>query len=133
MQLNSIIKFGGLAFDVANDEKVRELAGMVHKGAKRRGLLFVPPATQAGHTSVPTTPAHWPKSQSPIPFAPGHHTSAPAKPQAEAPKPQPKAESAAPAKSTGPNGWDVGKWVNMDSAKKIAGWVGTFNQILNKE
>lgn len=38
MQMNTLIRLGSLAFDVAQDEKIRELVGMVHKGGKRRGL-----------------------------------------------------------------------------------------------
>lgn len=126
MQFNSIIKFGGLAFDVASDEKVRQLAGMVHNGARRRGF-FSPPPLNPG-SAAQTPPSHWPKSASPIPFAPGTSSnSAPAK--KESPKPEP----ASPNAPTPTDGWDVGKWVNMDNAKKVAGWIGTFNQILNKE
>ncbi|WP_157071029.1 hypothetical protein [Alicyclobacillus acidiphilus] len=42
MKVNTFIKLGSLAFNVARDEKVRELVKMAHTGAKRRGL-FQPP------------------------------------------------------------------------------------------
>jgi hypothetical protein len=42
VKVNTFIKLGSLAFNVARDEKVRELVKMAHTGAKRRGL-FQPP------------------------------------------------------------------------------------------
>lgn len=122
MQFNSIIKFGSLAFDVASDEKLRELLGLVHNGAKRRGFIGVP---QQGGQQQTGIPAHWPKANQPIPFAPGTHASEEKKP-AE-PKKEPVKAPPAPAM---PN---FGKWVNMDSAKKMMGYASAFNDLLNKK
>lgn len=127
MKLNSFIKFGGLAFDVANDERVKQLAGMVHNGARRRGLIgnVTPPGNHAMQSSV--APTHWPKSETPIPFAPTSH-------QSSAPKAESGTSSSAPAaKSAQAGGYDLKKWVNMDNAKKAVGWLGTLNEFLNKE
>ncbi|MCL6442942.1 MAG: hypothetical protein K6T83_05715 [Alicyclobacillus sp.] len=47
MKLDTIIRFGSLAFNVAQDDKVRELLKLAHNGAKRRGLFdppIIPPA-----------------------------------------------------------------------------------------
>jgi hypothetical protein len=47
MKLDTLIKFGSLALNVAQDEKVRELLRITHNGAKRRGFFdshIVPPA-----------------------------------------------------------------------------------------
>jgi hypothetical protein len=43
LKVTTIIKLGSMAFNVAEDEKVRQLVTMLHKGAKRRGLLSPPP------------------------------------------------------------------------------------------
>ncbi|MDQ0189968.1 hypothetical protein JI721_10180 [Alicyclobacillus cycloheptanicus] len=53
MQMNTIIKLGSLAFDVAQDEKIRQLATMVHHGARRRGLLGVPPSAGGSAAKAP--------------------------------------------------------------------------------
>ncbi|WAH35845.1 hypothetical protein [Alicyclobacillus dauci] len=127
MQFNTIVKFGSLAFDVASDDKVRELMGMVHHGARRRGLIGVQqhPVQHPLHMSPPS---HWPKSNGPIPFSPGSQLKA-TPPASNTPKPatQPKAEE----QGTG-QGFDLKKWVNMDNAKKLMGYAGTFNDLLNK-
>ncbi|WP_166669010.1 hypothetical protein [Alicyclobacillus sacchari] len=133
MRLQSIIKFGGLAFDIASDEKVQQLAGMVHSGAKRRGLLqpWMPPAQ--GHPHMPYPPAHWPKSSQPIPFAPSHGSPAPASHspvKVEPAKAEPAPEE---QKTAAADGLNLEKWVNMDNAKKVIGWMGTLNQMLNKQ
>ncbi|MFB5190323.1 hypothetical protein [Alicyclobacillus fastidiosus] len=132
MQLNTIIKLGSLAFDVASDQKVRELAGLVHKGARRRGLIGAVP--QQAQSAPVVSPSHWPKQNSPIPFAPGSHhgspasagsvqttTSAPPATQA------PKAAANAPAEE-----FDLKKWATMDNAKKVLGWAGSVTQFLTK-
>lgn len=121
MQLDSFLKFGSLAFDVANDEKVRSLMGMVHSGARRRG--FIGPWQQvAAPSGTGKQPDHWPESKQPIPFAPG---------QAKA-NPAPAAAAKPAEKAPAPPEFDLKKWVNMDNAKKVMGWAGTLNQYLNK-
>ncbi|MCL6517240.1 hypothetical protein [Alicyclobacillus sp.] len=39
MRLDTLIKFGSLVFNVAQDERVQEMVKMAHKGAKRRGWI----------------------------------------------------------------------------------------------
>ncbi|MDP9727600.1 hypothetical protein ACOJUR_05705 [Alicyclobacillus tolerans] len=68
MQLNTMLKFGGMAFDVARDERIQELVKMVHQGAKRRGLY----GQIHGHASVPKPAIPFaPKTQQPIPSQAG--------------------------------------------------------------
>ncbi|GMA62358.1 hypothetical protein NZD89_21650 [Alicyclobacillus fastidiosus] len=135
MQLNTIIKLGSLAFDVASDQKVRELAGLVHQGARRRGLIGAVPNAQAQAQTAPVgAPSHWPKQTSPIPFAPGSHPgpplgsgSVPAM-TSKAPSTQaPKAAASAPIEE-----FDLKKWATMDNAKKVLGWAGSVTQFLTK-
>ncbi|SIS79329.1 hypothetical protein [Alicyclobacillus vulcanalis] len=95
MKLDSFIKFGGLAFDIAQDEKVRTFVTMLHHGIKRRGLI--PPATpQMGHVPLhPYHPAHWPAHHHAIPFSP-HATQVHSAPQAAVPAPSAGAQTPAP-------------------------------------
>lgn len=46
MKFGTIIKLGSLAFNVAQDEKVRELLKITHNGAKRRGFYDPPTVPQ---------------------------------------------------------------------------------------
>jgi hypothetical protein len=50
MKLDTVVKFGSLAFEIAKDEKVREMVTMVHHGARRRGLLGQVPGQAATST-----------------------------------------------------------------------------------
>lgn len=81
VQLDSLLKYGSLAFSVVQDDKVRELTNMLHKGARRRGWLpsaAAPTAnTGAAHNgssaaataSAPSAPVHAEKPARPrIPF-----------------------------------------------------------------
>jgi hypothetical protein len=61
MQIGTMLKFGGMAFDVARDERVQQMAMMIHKGAKRRGLY-------GSHTQYSAPAAV--KSPARVPFAP---------------------------------------------------------------
>lgn len=78
MQTDTILKFGSLALGVAQDEKIRELATMIHKGAKRRGMFgpqMLPPqggTSNANPSSVKTSPAPTATNSggSRVPFAP---------------------------------------------------------------
>lgn len=143
VQINSFIKFGSLAFDVASDTKVRELLGMVHHGARRRGLIGVPQGNAQGLTNATnlqakqssnTVPSHWPKTHQPIPFSPTQQAKA-SQPATPAPKPEVKppahVENGSGAASSGP-GSSLKQWASMDGAKKILGWAETVNQVLNK-
>ncbi len=60
VKLDTLLKFGSLAFNVAQDEKVRELLKIAHNGAKRRGFYDPPivPRTPAGHGGSPYWPPH---------------------------------------------------------------------------
>ncbi|MBX6354062.1 MAG: hypothetical protein IRZ10_12125 [Thermoflavifilum sp.] len=42
MRLDTLIKLGSLAFSVAQDDKVRELLRITHRGMKRRGWMSPP-------------------------------------------------------------------------------------------
>ncbi len=109
MQLDTVLKVGSLAFSVAQDDHVRELFSMVHKGARRRGLIgaMPPPQSQAGAPKPASAPAK--KPEAPIPFAPE-------------PKP------AAPVAS----GPDLSKLLNGQNAKKLLGVAGQIGQMLMK-
>ncbi|EPZ44663.1 hypothetical protein [Alicyclobacillus acidoterrestris] len=145
MQWNTFIKLGSLAFDVASDQKVRELAGIVHHGARRRGLLGVPPHAQTQGTSstshtAASTPNHWPKQNHPIPFAPGSHApasqtsqSAPSK-SAHSTGNANKSVTEKPTAATNPSSgeFDLKNWVTMENAKKVLGWAGSVTQFLTK-
>lgn len=88
MQFDTLLKLGSLAIGVAQDEKVRELATLIHKGAKRRGImapLSVPPSTssssakpQEADPAKPAAPAlakakpTQSSTMPPIPFAPSN-------------------------------------------------------------
>jgi hypothetical protein len=108
MRANTVLKFGGLALDVAQDEKIRELATMIHKGAKRRGLF----APMPGPTQIPSQTA---KSVPPrIPFAPATHAAPP---------------SAQGASQSGPN---LQKWLTPENAQKALSWAGMLKDVLLK-
>lgn len=111
MKLDSFIKFGGLAFNIAQDEKVRTFFTMLHHGMKRRGLIqpMTPPEFHA--PLHPYHPAHWPAHHHAIPFSP-HAAAAsqtPSLPQTPTPAPQGgasvKSESSGTIGSGGGAGW----------------------------
>ncbi|WP_082744073.1 hypothetical protein [Alicyclobacillus mali (ex Roth et al. 2021)] len=90
MKLDSFIKFGGLAFDIAQDEKVRTFFTMLHHGMRRRGMI--PPTTPPAFHAPPHPyhPAHWPVHHHAIPFSP--YAPSPAN-QASTPAQQPPASA----------------------------------------
>lgn len=113
MQFNTLMKLGSLAFNVANDEKVRQLAGIVHHGAKRRGLYQpygYPQGPKAAQQSIaqPGAPVH-----SHIPFAPTPVSSV--APQAPAVQ-----------------GLNLQKYLTKDNAKKVISFAGTMSNFLMK-
>jgi hypothetical protein len=77
MRMDTMIKVGALAFGVAQDERVRELVTMMHRGAKRRGLLsspILPPTANVGAPVAVGGKAHPPSSaakSSPAPSTSG--------------------------------------------------------------
>lgn len=117
MQLDTLLKVGSLAFDVAKDDNVRELFTMVHKGAKRRGLIGNPmpaqgqkPASQAqasASDSAEKANAH------PVPF-------------------KPDAGSGAGSKAAGYGGADWNQLLSGQNAKKLLGVAGQIGQMLMK-
>lgn len=118
MRVNTVIKLGSLAFNVAQDEKVRELLTMVHTGVKRRGLL-APHIVPQNINSTPNMYApggHQAKIQvkHPIPFAPN----------------QPPSRRRKPEISNG--GFDITKHLTMNNAKKALSFAGTISNFLNK-
>ncbi len=118
VQLNTFIKLGGLAFDVAQDEKVQQLFTLVHQGAKRRGLIGFVSSGQGGSNvhpgaSVSTLP---PSSSTPsVPFAPAPTPASAATPQV------------APL-----SGMDVSKYLTKDNAKKALSFAGQLSHFLAK-
>lgn len=107
MRVDTILKLGSLAFGVAQDERVRELATMIHKGAKRRGILAPSVAqgiTKAAEPLPPSSQVKAPASR--IPFAPG---------------------STAPQSTGG-----LEKFLTVDNAKKALGWAGIVKDLLVK-
>ncbi|MBX6352813.1 MAG: hypothetical protein IRZ10_05705 [Thermoflavifilum sp.] len=87
MRLDTLIKMGSLAFSIAQDEKVREMATLIHRGARRRGLLgpwppsLGTPSTSAASTADKGAEEKAAKSSSASPAA----SSAPSAPAAAAP------------------------------------------------
>lgn len=67
VKIDTLIKLGSLAFGVARDEKVQELFKIAHKGAKRRGLLELPPPPQtySNQSRVPFQ-QHWRHGRTPF-------------------------------------------------------------------
>lgn len=109
MQLNTMLKVGSLAMNVAQDDQVRELFTMVHQGAKRRGLigpLSLPPNAMGAPVSIAPIAK---STQHPVPFAPP-----PAKPAAVA--------------GVG----DVSQWLSANNAKKALSMAGQVAQLLMK-
>ena len=131
MQIDTFLKLGSLAFGVAQDEKVRELAGLIHNGAKRRGVFGPYPgqpqstssgAGQSGIKSVDgSDSAAQAPAPAPVPFAPGK-PAAPAKSAAPAPQAQPG--PAIPG--------TLNKYLTADNAKKALGMVGQVANMLIK-
>jgi hypothetical protein len=109
LQMNTFLKVGSLAFNVAQDEKVRELFTMIHQGAKRRGLFaegaILPPDMVPKNIPVNSNASHK------IPFAPVKQ-SVPQQPV--------------------PGGFDISKHLTMDNAKKVLGFAGTIANMLTK-
>ncbi|WP_035462478.1 hypothetical protein [Alicyclobacillus macrosporangiidus] len=126
MQLNTLVKFGSLMFNVAQDEKVKELFTMVHQGAKRRGWIGPAGIPAAGSTqgAKEGQPVKAEPSPHPIPFAPN----------SAAPKPG-TAKSATPVPGAGPLlgapiPWQT--YLNGKNAKKVLTWAGELTQLLIK-
>jgi hypothetical protein len=111
VQVNTLIRLGALAFNVAQDEKVQELFTMIHKGAKRRGIIgSVPPSQAPQQAQSASAPAASPvPSAHPIPFAPSGRPPHPL-----------------------PPGPDLSKYINGDNAKKVLGWAGQVANFLVK-
>lgn len=116
MQFNTILKVGGLAFDVAQDEKVRELATMVHKGAKRRGLIGSVQQQTGGSSASDgnkQSSAKTSEDSHPVPFTPAKKSPSDSK---KAPQPS----------------FDVSKMLNGKNAKKVLSYAGELTQLLMK-
>lgn len=110
--MNTMIKFGSLALDVAQDEKIRELMTMLHHGAKRRGLFSPEPLYGPSPASgTQTNSIRKPVVNHPIPFAPNG-----------------KATSAIPA----PSGIPFNKYLTIDNAKKVMSMAGAMSHLLVK-
>jgi len=109
MQVDTMLKFGSLALNVVQDDNVRQLLTMVHKGAKRRGFIAPMQLPGAQATAPAPTPAGTPAQSAhahPVPFSPIQHV------------PQ--------------SGPDMSKYMTMDNAKKVMSWVGQVSSLLMK-
>lgn len=111
MKVNTILKLGSLALGVVQDEKVKELATMIHKGAKRRGFFtpetqWMPPSTAPKAPNTQNVPVVPPPVKSHIPFAPTNQYGSPL--------------------------GGLGKYVTMDNAKKALDWAGMIKNLLVK-
>jgi hypothetical protein len=107
MQMNTMLKLGSLALNVAQDDRVKELFTIVHKGAKRRGMIgamppMIPP--QSGYSSIPATSPV--SSASAVPFAP---------------------QAAAPKQRAG-----INQYLTAGNAKKVLGWASELSNLLIK-
>jgi hypothetical protein len=112
VKVNTILKLGSLALGVVQDEKVKELATMIHKGAKRRGL-FAPQQQLMPPSAVPNAV----NTQNAVPLAP------------------PAAKPHIPFSPTNQFGSPLGgleKYVTMDNAKKALDWAGMIKNLLVK-
>lgn len=130
MQLNTFLKLGSLAFNVAQDEKVRELAGLIHNGAKRRGV-FAPwpgqvqslPGGTSGSADSAGAPAAM-QSKAPsalVPFAPQKSS-----PAVKQPTPgQPETHVPAPPSP-------LSKYLTAENAKKALNMAGQVANMLIK-
>ncbi len=120
MQFMTLMKFGGLAFDVVQDEKVRELAGMIHKGARRRGLLgdFTVGGQGQGGSAAGGEQPH------PIPFAPEENSE-----KAKAEKPERPPGLYLPPQVGLPKA-AFGKYMNAGNAQMLKKWAAEIGQHL---
>lgn len=108
MQISTVIKLGSLALNVAQDDRVQELFTIVHKGAKRRGVIgAMPPMipTQSGQGSANAVPPSHASGHA-IPFAPS---------------------SAAPKQPL-----PINKYLTASNAKKALGWASQISNLLVK-
>jgi hypothetical protein len=121
MQFNTFIRLGSLAFNVAQDEKVRELMTMVHQGAKRRGFINNGQGYPQQSPIAQSNPATHSQTAQPaaqtshIPFSPG----------AAVKTPLPQGQGSAI-----PGG--MGKYLTADNAKKALKMAGDLGQFLMK-
>ncbi|MCL6627813.1 hypothetical protein [Alicyclobacillus shizuokensis] len=105
MRLDTLVKVGSLAFEVAQDERVREMLTMMYNGAKRRGLMA--PATGLPSGQQSSTKTSTPSEHHPVTF--GHAT-----PNQTAPvHARPDWEPPWPALNTS-------RWLNPQTARRAA-------------
>ncbi len=127
VQMNTLIKVGSLAFDVAQDEKIRALATMVHHGGRRRGLWGQPPSTsnkaEAAKAEPQPAEANAPTENSSASKAPG---------RIRIPFELNPGERL-PWQTDGPMfGVPLGKYVKGGNGKKVMHYAGTLGKMLLK-
>lgn len=138
MQLDTLVKLGSLALEVAQDDKVRELAAMIHRGARRRGILPAPPiipAPPAAGGSASGAAAANAKPSAAVPAAPKS-----AAPKSAAPNPAAPESAAAPWIPFGPpalpmhmyGGSGITRYLTADNAKKALQLAGVVRGLLSK-
>ncbi len=126
MQADTILKFGSLALGVAQDEKIRELATMIHKGAKRRGMFgpqMLPPPSGPSNPK-PSVPASSAK--------PSANTGANAVSGASRVPFAPFASSAPAGNAELPAFPSLQKLFTVDNAKKALAVAGSVKDLLMK-
>lgn len=114
-----MVKLGGLAFGVAQDDKVRELATILHKGARRRGIFSLPSGSGDAANTTGAQTAGKAADSHPIPFAPTTTVAAPAKKSAPSKLPP---GIHLPPQVGFPSG-TFGKYMNAGNAKKMKQWA----------
>lgn len=133
MQMSTLVKVGSLAFDVAQDEKIRQLATMVHHGGRRRGLWGQPATTQSKEKQSNDT--------QPAKASPSAKDTADAKKAAGAGAGagriripfEPNPGEPLPWVTNGPLfGVPLGKYVKGGNGKKVMHYAGTIGKMLLK-
>lgn len=137
VQLDTFLKLGSLAFGVVQDEKVRELAGLIHNGAKRRGVFAPWPgpgqvssgAGEGGSVANQNNSAKPSSSKNtPIPFAPVNSASA-AKGGAPA---KPATQNSQTSQNNLPIPGPLNKYLTANNAKKALNMAGEVMNLLVK-
>lgn len=128
MQMNTLIKVGSLAFDVVQDEKIRQLATMVHHGARRRGLIGQVPGPSAQAQSA----EHAPPKATPAPSKTVGKSASTGKAFGRIPF-EPNPGEPLPWQSGGPIfGVPVGKYFTGGSSKKALHYAQALGKLLIK-
>ncbi|MBX5435645.1 MAG: hypothetical protein IRZ33_00335 [Alicyclobacillaceae bacterium] len=128
MQLDTLVKLGSLALQVAQDDKVRQLASLIHRGAKRRGILPPPPILPAPPVAASNHAGGATAAPQPAPKAKGQTGTGSS---AAAPTPWiPFGPPGLPLQAYGGSG--IMKYLTADNAKKVLEVAGVMKGLLGK-